>query len=54
MFRIAVLTSPFGDGPMYANSVMCYPPYPTDDVLLLTRAAMEGLEVIWRNGYRYS
>lgn len=28
---------------------MCYPPYPTDDVLLLTRAAMEGLEVIWRD-----
>lgn len=54
VFRVAVLTSPFGDGPKYANSVMCYPPYPTDDVLLLTRAAMEGLEVIWRDGYRYS
>jgi DNA polymerase V len=54
VFRVAVLTSPFGDGPKYANSVMCYQPYPTDDVLLLTRAAMEGLEVIWRDGYRYS
>lgn len=28
--------------------------YSIDDVLLLTRAAMEGLEVIWRDGYRYS
>ncbi|SHN20869.1 DNA polymerase V [Pseudomonas asturiensis] len=57
VFRVAVLTSPFVDGPKYANSVTCYPPYPTDDVLLLTRAAMEGLEgleVIWRDGYRYS
>jgi DNA polymerase V len=54
VFRLAVLTSPFGDGPKYANSVMCHPPYPTDDVLLLTNAAMQGLEAIWRDGYRYS
>ncbi|WP_241089062.1 hypothetical protein [Pseudomonas viridiflava] len=33
VLRVAVLTSPFGDGPKYANSIMCYPPYPTDDVL---------------------
>ncbi len=54
VFRVAVLTSPFGDGPKYANSIMCYQPYPTDNVLLLTRAAMEALQVIWRDGYRYS
>lgn len=34
--------------------VIARTPYPTDDVLLLTRAAMEGLQVIWRDGYRYS
>lgn len=54
VFRIAVLTPPFCDGSKYTNAVMCYPPYPTDDVLLLTSAAMEGLEPIWRDGYRYS
>lgn len=54
VFRLAIRTSPFGDGPKYANSVTCHPPYPTDDVLLLTNAAMEGLAVIWRDGFRYS
>lgn len=54
VFRLAIRTSPFGDGPKFANSVTCHPPYPTDDVLLLTNAAMDGLAVIWRDGFRYS
>lgn len=54
VFRVAIRTSPFGDGPKYANAVTCHPPYPTDDVLLLANAAMRGLEMIWRDGYRYS
>lgn len=54
VFRLAIRTSPFGDGPKYANSVTCHPPYPTDDVPLLTNAAMESLAVIWRDGFRYS
>lgn len=53
MFRVAVLTSPFGDGrSTRTHDVLSA--YLTDDVLLLTRAAMEGLEVIWRDGYRHS
>ncbi len=29
-------------------------PYPTDDVLLLTKAAVEALEHVFREGFKYS
>lgn len=53
-FRIGIQTSFHGDGPKYANGVTCTPEYPTDDVRLLTKHALRGLESIYRPGYAYS
>lgn len=53
-FRLAIRTSPHDEGPKYSNAITCHPPYPTDDVLLLTNAAIQGLDAIWRDGYKYS
>ena len=38
----------------YANGVVVQLPYPTDDVRLLTKAAVQGLEFIFRSGFTYS
>lgn len=38
----------------YANGVVVQLPYPTDDVRLLTKAAVQGLEFIFRKGFMYS
>lgn len=40
--------------PQYADGTLCELPCPTDDVRELTRAALEGLEGIYREGYAYS
>jgi DNA polymerase V len=53
-FRIAVMTSFHGDGPKYAKAIVCTPEYPTDDVRLLTKHALRGLDAIYREGYAYS
>lgn len=53
-FRLAIQTSFHGDGPKYARAVVCTPPYPTDDVRVLTKLALQGLDVIYRDGYEYS
>lgn len=53
-FRIGIQTSFHGDGPKYAKGITCTPEYPTDDVRLLTKHAMRGLEVIYRSGFAYS
>jgi DNA polymerase V len=52
--RIGIQTSFHGTGPKYANGIACTPDYPTDDVRLLTKHAMRGLEVIFRPGFAYS
>lgn len=54
VIRIGIRTSPFGEGPKYSNAVTITPPYPTDDVLLLTRLANEAINTIWRDGFKYS
>lgn len=54
VFRLGIRTSPFGDEPKYSNAVTVTPPFPTDDVLLLTRLASQALDAIWRDGFRYS
>lgn len=38
----------------YANGVLIDMPYPTDDVRLLTKAAVDSLERIYRPGFKYS
>lgn len=53
-FRIAVMTSFHGDGPKYAKAIVCTPEYPSDDVRLLTKHALRGLDAIYREGYAYS
>jgi DNA polymerase V len=52
--RIGIQTSFHGNGPKYANGITCTPEYPTDDVRLLTKHALRGLESIYRPGFAYS
>jgi len=42
------------DEAKYANGVLDELPYPTDDTRLLTKAAQEGVERVYREGFRYS
>lgn len=37
-----------------ANGVLVELPYPTDDTRLLTKPALEGVERVYREDYRYS
>ena len=52
--QIGIQTSFHGEGRKYARSIVCVPPYPTDDVRVLTASAMQGLDVIYREGFKYS
>lgn len=38
----------------YTKGAMCELPYPTDDIRLLTKAAMSALDAAYRPGYAYS
>ncbi|NJD33455.1 MAG: Y-family DNA polymerase, partial [Betaproteobacteria bacterium] len=52
--QVFVHTSPFRrDLPQYAQAVTIPLPIPSDDTLLLTRAALWGLKRIYREGYEY-
>lgn len=53
-FRVGIQTSFYGDGPKYAKAITCTPEYPTDDVRLLTKHALRGLDSIFRPGFEYS
>ncbi|NWL08988.1 translesion error-prone DNA polymerase V subunit UmuC [Pseudomonas hunanensis] len=53
--RVSIRTGMFNpDEAKYAKGVLVELPYPTNDTLLLTRAATEAVEQIYRPGYRYS
>lgn len=53
--RISVRTGMFNpDEAKYANGVLVELPYPTNDTLLMTNAATQAVERIFRPGYRYS
>ena len=54
VLRIGIQTSFHGDGPKYAQAATVVPPFPTDDVRLLTRCALRALKQIYRPGYAYS
>lgn len=53
--RISIRTGMFNpDEAKYANGVVVQLPYPTDDVRLMTRMALEAVERVYREGFRYS
>jgi DNA polymerase V len=53
--RVGIRTGMFNAAEaQYANSVIVDLPYPTDDVRMLTKAATEAVERVYRQGYRYS
>ncbi|WP_431078415.1 translesion error-prone DNA polymerase V subunit UmuC [Pseudomonas siliginis] len=53
--RVSIRTGMFNpDEAKYAKGVVIEMPYPTDDVRLLTKAAVEVVERIYRPGFKYS
>lgn len=53
--RVSIRTGMFSpDEARYAQGMLVELPYPTNDTLLLTRAATESVERIYRPGFRYS
>lgn len=50
---VFVNTNRFGDGPQYSNAVTYELAYATDSTRELLRWALEGVEQIYRSGYRY-
>ncbi|WP_159245193.1 translesion error-prone DNA polymerase V subunit UmuC [Pseudomonas koreensis] len=53
--RVSIRTGMFNpDEAKYANGVVIDLPYPTDDVRLLTKAAVDALDRVFRPGFSYS
>ncbi len=53
--RVSIRTGMFNpDEARYANGVLVELPYPTNDVRLITKAAMQAVERLFRPGFRYS
>lgn len=53
--RVSIRTGMFNpEEAKYANGVLVELPYPTDDVRLLTKAAVEALDRVFRPGFNYS
>lgn len=53
--RVGIRTGMFNPAEaQYANGVVVDLPYPTDDVRVLTQAAVEAVERVFRPGYKYS
>ena len=53
--RVSIRTGFFNpDEAKYANGVVVDLPYPTDDVRLLTKAAVDALDHVYRVGFNYS
>ncbi|MDA7088731.1 Y-family DNA polymerase [Pseudomonas sp. SA3-5] len=53
--RVSIRTGMFNpDEPKFAKGIICELPYPTDDTRLITKAAAEGLELIYRAGFAFS
>ncbi|MGE7813061.1 translesion error-prone DNA polymerase V subunit UmuC [Pseudomonas sivasensis] len=53
--RVSIRTGMFNpEEAKYANGVVVDMPYPTDDVRLLTQAAVRALERIFQQGFKYS
>ena len=53
--RVSIRTGMFNPAePKFAKGVICELPYPTDDTRLIIRAATEGLELVYREGFAFS
>ncbi|MCH4899566.1 MULTISPECIES: translesion error-prone DNA polymerase V subunit UmuC [Pseudomonas] len=53
--RVSIRTGMFNpEEAKYANGVVIDMPYPTDDVRLLTKAAVDALDRVYRPGFKYS
>jgi DNA polymerase V len=53
--RVSIRTGMFNpDEPKFARGIVCELPYPTDDTRLIVKAAAQGLEQVFRQGYAYS
>lgn len=53
--RVSIRTGMFNPAePKFAKGVICELPYPTDDTRLIIRAASEGLELVYREGFAFS
>jgi DNA polymerase V len=53
--RVSIRTGMFNpDEAKYANGILIELPYPTDDVRLLTKAAVSSVDRVFRSGYKYS
>lgn len=53
--RVCIRTGMFNpEEAKYANGVVVDTPYPTDDVRLLTKAAVDAVDRIYRPGFKYS
>lgn len=53
--RISIRTGMFNpDEPRFARGMLCELPYPTDDTRTITKAAMAGLEEVFRAGFKFS
>jgi DNA polymerase V len=53
--RVSIRTGMFNpEEAKYANGVLVELPYPTDDVRLITKAAVEAVDRIFRPGFKYS
>ncbi|WP_434699781.1 translesion error-prone DNA polymerase V subunit UmuC [Pseudomonas sp. D1-1] len=53
--RVSIRTGMFNpEEAKYANGVLIDLPYPTDDVRLLTKAAVDSLDRVFRPGFKYS
>jgi DNA polymerase V len=53
--RVSIRTGMFNpDEPKFARGIICELPYPTDDTRLIVKAAAQGLEQVFRQGYAYS
>ncbi|MCY1293047.1 Protein UmuC [compost metagenome] len=53
--RVSIRTGMFNpDEPKFAKGVAVELPYPTDDTRVITKAACEGLELVYRPGFAFS
>lgn len=53
--RVSIRTGMFNpDETKFAKGVVCQLPYPTDDTRVITKAALEGLGQVFREGFAYA
>lgn len=53
--RVSIRTGMFNpDEPKFAQGVICTLPYPTDDTRVITKAAIAGLDQLFREGYAFA